>query len=29
MFFQASGNPVRKRTVYKMKIVTQNSAIKG
>ena len=29
MFFQASKNPVRKRIVYKMKIVRQNSAIEG
>ena len=29
MFFQTSGNLVRKRIVYKIKIVAQNSAIKG
>ena len=27
-FFEASGNPVRKRKVYKMKVMIQNSAIK-
>ena len=28
-FFQASGNSVRKWKLYKMKVVIQNSAIKG
>ena len=29
IFFQTSGNPVRKRKVYKVKVVIQNSVIKG
>ena len=28
-FFQVSGNPLRKRKLYKMKVVIQNSALRG